>query len=214
MSAKLAVLFLFMTVGFAMPVLLGIRQISDIQLPNWHTGYQPEQPISYSHRLHAGYLNIDCQYCHVGVEESRHATIPNLQTCMNCHELVQGQTKEAQTNISKLNEAWANGKGEGVTWKRVHNNPDFVYFSHMTHVRIATYVDDNGKQRTDETGAAIKGIDCLVCHGDMKKVGVGVQYQNLTMGWCLNCHRDQNERQGKLGMAQRAPVNACDACHR
>lgn len=206
MSAKLAVLFLIMTVAFAMPVLLGIRSIDDIQLPNWHTGYQPEQPINYSHRLHAGYLNIDCQYCHSGVDESRHATIPSLQTCMNCHERVGGQTDEAKKQIQKLYEAWGNGVGEGVKWKRVHNNPDFVYFNHMTHVRIANYVDDAGK--------LTHGIDCAVCHGDMKTVGVAKQQQNLTMGWCINCHRDQNDRQGKLGLAQRAPVNACDACHR
>lgn len=206
MSAKLAIMFLLMTVGFAMPVLLGIRGIDDIQLPNIHTNYQPEQPISYSHRLHAGYLNIDCQYCHTGVEESRHATLPPLQTCMNCHMHVQGQTEEAKHNISKLIEAWGNGNGPGVQWKRVHNNPDFVYFNHMTHVKIANYVDDGGK--------VTKGIDCEVCHGDQKTVGVARQYQNLTMGWCINCHRDQNERQGNLGMAVRAPVNACDACHR
>jgi len=214
MSAKLAVMFLLMTIGFAMPVLLGIRSVSDVQLPNWHQGYQPEQPISYSHRLHAGYLNIDCQYCHTGAEESRHATIPNLRTCMNCHEKVPGQTGEAKANIDKLIEAWGNGKGEGVTWKRVHNNPDFVYFNHMTHVKIAHYVDADGKHRKDAAGNDVRGIDCAFCHGDMKTVGVARQYESLTMGWCINCHREQNERQGKMGMEQRAPVNACDACHR
>lgn len=206
MSAKLAVLFLLMTIGFAMPVLLGFRSVNDIQLPNIHTDYQPEQPISYSHRLHAGVLNIDCQYCHTGAQESRHASIPNLQTCMNCHEQVAGQTQEAKNNIQKLYEAWGNGVGEGVKWKRVHNNPDFVYFNHMTHVRIANYVDDKGNHS--------KGIDCAVCHGDMKTVGVARQYQNLTMGWCINCHRDQNTRHAKIGLEARAPVNACDACHR
>lgn len=206
MSAKLAIMFLLMTVGFAMPVLLGFRTVNDIQLPNLHTGYQPEQPISYSHRLHAGALNIDCQYCHTGVEESRHATLPPLQTCMNCHMHVKGQTEDAQRNINELYRAWGNGSGEGVKWKRVHNNPDFVYFNHMTHVKIANYVDDAGK--------VTKGIDCEVCHGDQKTVGVARQYQSLAMGWCINCHRDQNDRQGKLGMAVRAPVNACDACHR
>lgn len=214
MSAKLAILFLVMTAGFALPVLLGFRQVSDIQLPNIHTGYQPEQPISYSHRLHAGYLNIDCQYCHTGVEESRHATLPPLQTCMNCHNLVQGSTEQAKENIQKLINAWDGGNGDGVKWKRVHNNPDFVYFNHMTHVRIAHYVDDNGQHRKDEKGNPVKGIDCEVCHGDQKTVGVARQYQPLTMGWCINCHRDQNERQVKIGLPARAPVNACDACHR
>lgn len=204
MSAKLSIMFLLMTVGFAMPVLLGFRQVTDIHLPNIHTGYQPEQPISYSHRFHAGYLNIDCRYCHTGTDESRHATIPPLQTCMNCHETVAGSTDKARENINELYRRWTSG--EGVAWKRVHNNPDFVYFNHMTHVKIASYVDDHG--------ALTKGIDCEVCHGDMTKEGVARQNQNLTMGWCINCHRDQNERQGKLGMPQRAPVNSCDACHR
>jgi hypothetical protein len=196
MNAKLAIVFLGLTIGFAMPVLLGIRDVWDIQLPNLHTGYQPEQPIPYSHRLHAGYLNIDCQYCHTGADQGRHATVPNLQTCMNCHSSVKGLTTQAQESIAKLTEAYESGKG--VTWKRVHNNPDFVYFNHQTHVRIAR----NGQ-----------GIDCQECHGPIEQSGVAKQQHVLSMGWCINCHRTENEQYKKNGWEPAAPLS-CDACHR
>src|SRR5690606_16480878 len=190
------IIFLVLTVGFSMPVLLGFRDIWDIQLPNLHTGYQPDQPIPYSHRLHAGYLNIDCQYCHTSADQSRHAGLPTLQTCMNCHTTVLGQTTQAQENIGKLTEAFNSGKG--VVWKRVHNNPDFAYFNHMTHVRIA----NNGE-----------GIACQDCHGPMEEKGVGDQEMVLSMGWCINCHRDSNEKYKANGWEPAAPLS-CDACHR
>jgi hypothetical protein len=209
MNAKLAVLFFLLTIGFAMPILLGIREISDIQLPNLHTGHQPEQPIPYSHRLHAGVLNIDCQYCHTGADKGRHATVPNLQTCWNCHSMVKGRTTSAQENIALIAKAMQQKPGEppvGVAWKRVHNNPDFVYFNHQTHVRIATYIDAEGNQHA--------GIDCEYCHGDMTKNGVAKQQEQLAMGFCVNCHREQNERHVAAKLPATAPVNACDACHR
>jgi hypothetical protein len=196
MNAKLAIVFLALTIGFSMPVLLGIREVWDIQLPNLHTGYQPEQPIPYSHRLHAGYLNIDCQYCHTGADQGRHAAVPNLETCMTCHTTVKGLTLQAQENIAKLTKAYESG--EGVTWKRVHNNPDFVYFNHQTHVRIAR----NGQ-----------GFDCQECHGPMENQGVAKQEFVLSMGWCINCHREQNEEYKKNGWEPAAPLS-CDACHR
>lgn len=196
MNVKLAILFLLLTIGFAMPVLLGIRSVWDVQLPNLHSGYQPEQPIPFSHRLHAGYLNIDCQYCHTAADQSAHAGIPNLQTCMNCHETVQGRTIEAKANIQKLTEAFYFDRG--VEWKRVHNNPNFVYFNHMTHVRIAK----NGE-----------GFTCQECHGDMQHEGLGKQKEILSMGWCINCHRDWNEEYVKQGWEPAAPLS-CDACHR
>jgi hypothetical protein len=196
MSAKLAILFLLLTIGFSMPVLLGIRQIWDIQLPNLHTNYQPEQPIPYSHRLHAGYLNIDCQYCHTAADQSRHAGVPNPETCRNCHLTVKGRTEEAKAAIAKMSELYT--KGEGITWKRVHNNPDFVYFNHMSHVRIAR----NGE-----------GFTCQECHGTMEHNGVALQQEILSMGWCINCHRKWNEEYKVNGWEPRAPLN-CDACHR
>ncbi|MCC7510750.1 MAG: cytochrome c3 family protein [Planctomycetes bacterium] len=196
MNAKLAILFLMLTIGTAMPVLLGIRDTFDVQLANLHTGYQPEQPIPYSHRLHAGYLNIDCQYCHTAADQSRHAGVPNLQTCMNCHNTVKGNTAESKERIALLASKFADGTG--VEWKRVHNNPDFVYFNHMTHVRIAK----NGE-----------GFTCQECHGPIENEGVALQQNILSMGWCLNCHRTWNEEYKKQGWEPAAPLN-CDACHR
>ncbi|MCB9892846.1 MAG: cytochrome c3 family protein [Planctomycetes bacterium] len=204
MNAKLAVLFFLLTVGMAMPILLGIRSIPDIQLPNLHTGYQPEQPIPYSHRLHAGVLDIDCQYCHAGADQGRHAMVPTLDTCWNCHKTVAGRTQTAKEAIGKLRQAYMSG--EGVEWKRVHNNADFVYFNHQTHVRIAKYIDADGN--------ISDGIDCTYCHGDMAKNGVAKQEEQLAMGFCINCHRDQNDRHVAANLPARAPVNACDACHR
>lgn len=196
MNAKLAVLFLALTIGTAMPVLLGFREVWDIALPNYHTGYQPDQPIPYSHRLHAGYLNIDCQYCHTAADQSRHAGVPNVETCMNCHTTVNGRTKESQDRIGKLKEAYTSGKG--IEWSRVHNNPDCAYFNHMTHVRIAK----NGE-----------GFDCQECHGTMEHEGVANQKHIMSMGWCINCHRTWNDEYQKQGWKPAAPLN-CDACHR
>ena len=94
----------------------------------------------------------------------------------------------------------------GIAWKRVHNNPDFVYFNHQTHVRIAKYIDENGK--------VSDGVDCTYCHGDMAKNGVAKQQEQLAMGFCINCHRTQNERHLAANLPARAPANSCDACHR
>jgi hypothetical protein len=196
MKGKLAFLFLLLTIGFAAPILLGFREVYDVHWPNYHTFYQPEQPIPFSHRLHAGYLNIDCQYCHTAADESRHAGVPNVDTCWNCHETVRGITTESQNNIDKLVTAYLSG--EGVAWKRVHNNPDFAYFNHQTHVRIA-------KQG--------EGFDCQECHGDMENQGVALQEHNLSMGWCIDCHRQWNVEYEKQGHTPAAPLN-CDACHR
>jgi hypothetical protein len=196
MKGKLAILFLLLTIGFAAPVLLGFREVYDIHWPNYHTFYQPEQPIPFSHRLHAGYLNIDCQYCHTAADQGRHAGVPSVDTCMNCHETVAGQTESARKNIAKLYDAV--DKGEGIAWKRVHNNPDFAYFNHQTHVRIA-------KQG--------EGFDCQECHGDMEHQGVAVQEHNLSMGWCIECHRQWNVEYETQGYEPAAPLS-CDACHR
>lgn len=210
MNGKLAIAFFLLTIGFSMPVLLGIRAVPDIQLPNLHTDYQPEQPISFSHRLHAGVLNIDCQYCHTGADKGRHATIPNLQTCMNCHEQIEGRTETAKERIAELTAAYSpdpkTRKRKNVAWLRVHNNPDFVYFNHQAHVRIATHIDDDGNIH--------EGIDCTVCHGEMRHNGVAKQQEQLAMGWCINCHREQNDRALTANLPANAPVNACDACHR
>ncbi len=126
-------------------------------------GYAPEQPIPFSHKLHAGENKIACAYCHVGVEKSRHATIPAMNVCMNCHSVV----KTDSPHIQKLRQHYAEGKP--VEWVRIHELPDFVYFPHKRHVA--------------------KGVSCETCHGDIKSMDRVEQMEPLTMGWCLDCHR-------------------------
>jgi len=153
-------------------------------------GYEPIQPIHYSHKIHAGDNGIDCKYCHSSARVSKNAGIPSLNVCMNCHKNVsefQGDkdstyvdyTKEFYTaEIQKLYDAvgWDKaaqkytGKTKPVKWVRIHNLPDFVYFNHSQHVTVG-------------------GIECQTCHGKVETFEVMKQDQPLTMGWCVDCHR-------------------------
>lgn len=125
--------------------------------------YAPTQPIPFSHKLHAGQMNMPCMYCHVGVERSKHAMVPSLNICMNCHAVV----KPDSPHIKKIAEAYKTNKE--MQWVKVHDMPDFVKFSHKRHV--------------------LKGVACETCHGDIKKMDVVKQDQPMSMGWCLDCHR-------------------------
>ena len=155
-------------------------------------GYMPVQPIHYSHKIHAGANQIECQYCHSSARISKHSGIPSLNVCMNCHEniadyngeedLEKGYTKDFYTNeIKKLYKAvgWDEetqsytGDTEPVKWVGIHNLPDFVYFNHSQHVSVA-------------------GIDCQKCHGPVEEMEILYQYSPLTMGWCIDCHRESN----------------------
>ena len=153
-------------------------------------GYAPEQPIAFSHYLHAGNMQIDCKYCHTGVEKSRVASIPSVDICMNCHSLARKDKPE----IIKLTQYLQDNKP--IPWKRVHKVPDFVYFSHAVHVD--------------------KGIDCINCHGDIKKMEIVGQVHSFTMGACLDCHRNpENNIQNfqNLQNIKKGP-EYCAACHR
>lgn len=142
------------------------------------TGYKPEQPIKFSHKIHAGDNAINCQYCHSSVEKSRHAGIPSPNVCMNCHKGIDKGPVTGTAEIAKIYEAigWdpATQKYDkapkGIKWVKVHNLQDFVFFSHQQHVKV-------GK------------LDCSNCHGDVKTMTVAEQVQPLTMGWCVDCHR-------------------------
>jgi menaquinone reductase, multiheme cytochrome c subunit len=127
-------------------------------------GYQPEQPVHYSHELHVGQLGIDCRYCHNTVEYADKAAIPPTQTCMNCHT----QIHKDSLKIKPLLNSYTTG--EPVLWNRVHDLPDFAFFSHSAHVT--------------------RGVSCVECHGRIDKMEVVVQEEPLSMGWCLECHRD------------------------
>ncbi|MGE4132793.1 MAG: cytochrome c3 family protein [Bdellovibrionales bacterium] len=143
----------------------------------YNQGYQPDQPIPFSHKLHAGQYKIDCKYCHVAVTKSRHASVPSLNICMNCHMVV----KTDSPWIQKLTEAYNSGKS--VAWQKVHLLPDFVKFSHAPHIKA--------------------GKDCTVCHGPVAEMEKIQQVQSLSMGFCVNCHRQPENK---------APLN-CSTCH-
>lgn len=127
-------------------------------------GYAPTQPIPFSHKLHAGEYQIDCKYCHTGVEKGKAANIPSANICMNCHNAI----KTTSPIIQKIYEYIE--KDEPIQWVRVHNLPDLAYFNHQQHVKVA-------------------GIDCENCHGNIKEMEVVQQVSLLTMGWCIDCHR-------------------------
>jgi mono/diheme cytochrome c family protein len=144
-----------------------------------YTDYAPEQPIKFSHKLHAGQNGISCVYCHSGAEKSRHANIPSPSVCMNCHKFVQQGPQYGTTEIAKIYAALDYDPNTGVygpnpkpvQWIQVHNLPDLAYFNHAQHVTVG-------------------GLDCQTCHGPVQEMDVVKQVSPLTMGWCIQCHRD------------------------
>ena len=127
--------------------------------------YQPTQPIAFSHKIHAGQYEIDCNYCHTGVNISKSANIPAVNICMNCHGVINTDKPEIQKILTAYEE------NRPIEWVRVHNLPDLSYFNHSQHV-------------------AVGGIECNTCHGPIEEMDVVYQYSELTMGWCINCHRE------------------------
>lgn len=127
-------------------------------------GYRPEQPVPYSHALHAGELRLDCRYCHAGVEVSPVASVPPTEVCMNCHALV-GRDLESLEPVRS-----SAAEGEPLRWVRVHDLPDYAFFDHSMHIRA--------------------GVGCSSCHGDVASMEVVTQVEPLSMAWCLDCHRD------------------------
>ena len=156
---------LFMAVALASTAAVSGVVAFELSRVGVHQGYAPEQPIAFSHKLHAGDNQIPCLYCHFGARTSRHAGIPPLNVCMNCHGILRTQTIE----IEKLKEAVQ--RRQPIAWVKVHNLPDFVYFNHSQHV----------------TG----GVSCVSCHGPVDTMARVGQYAPLTMGWCLDCHRQR-----------------------
>ena len=150
-------------------------------------GYSPVQPIAFSHKLHAGTMRIDCQYCHTGVRTSPHAMIPALSTCMNCHTI----TRKNKPEIIKLTKYYE--EDIALPWKRVHRVPDYAYFNHSVHVN--------------------KGIDCANCHGKVEQMDGAMQVSEFTMGACLNCHRNAHTILATVPGIKNEPEN-CAACHR
>lgn len=190
----------------------------NVKLPDNNQGYEPVQPISYSHRLHSGELGIPCLHCHGGAERSRTAGIPSLGVCMNCHRFVTAPwvdvtaegdlaTREKRaprqvisSELKKLYAAMGVNKemkpdpartSAPVEWVKVHNLPSFVYFNHSAHVNA--------------------GVECQTCHGAVETMERVHQVSDLSMGWCVNCHRDTNKN-----VIDRTKVYAstdCVVCH-
>ncbi len=172
-------------------------------------GYMPEQPIPFSHALHAGELGMDCRYCHTTVEKAAHAAVPPSATCMNCHAGIRTESPL----LTLLRDTYE--KGEPIAWQRVHDLPDYAYFDHSAHVT--------------------RGIGCASCHGRVDKMERVWQHEALSMGWCLDCHRNPEDHlrpldqitnmawapdnQREIGLAIKEQLNIvpsqnCSTCHR
>ena len=173
-------------------------------------GYQPRQPVPYSHELHVGELGLDCRYCHAGVEVAAVASVPPTKVCMNCHQLV----KRDSELLAPLRASFESGAP--LRWVRIHKLPEYAYFDHSIHVRA--------------------GVGCSSCHGDIARMEEVQQAQPLSMSWCLACHRnpdphlrrsdqifatDWQPPEDQLAFAAEvrqemkiAPPEDCSACHR
>ena len=173
-------------------------------------GYRPQQPIEFSHKLHAGELQISCYYCHYTVERSAVASVPSTQLCMNCHQLV-GRDRPTLEPLRQ-----SASTGQPISWVRVHKVPEFAYFPHAPHITA--------------------GVGCSSCHGNVKAMDEIQQVEPLSMAWCLDCHRDpkphlrapeelldtawqapedQAVRAAKwMNERQLAPPVDCTGCHR
>ncbi len=157
------------------------------------TGYEPKQPIYYSHKVHAGINQISCLYCHGNAWESKHAAVPSTNVCMNCHKDIQSYEKgpalfaedgtpiNGTAEIQKLYDyagfdpknanAWDPSKAKPIPWTKIHNLPDHVYFNHAQHIRAGN-------------------VQCQTCHGEITEMDEVRQVSELSMGWCVNCHRE------------------------
>ena len=196
MKKQLKLITLLILVGG----LLVIFSNSTFRMPGNQQNYEPIQPIDFSHRLHAGEMEVPCQYCHCGASQSRHAGIPATSVCMNCHKYVsatkddlrleeeqamaEGREMRPLTSLEIIKIYSAMGydpqgnpvegkAGKSVEWVKVHNIPDFVFFSHKPHIAA--------------------GVDCTDCHGDVASMERIKQTEDLSMGWCLDCHRKDHE---------------------
>jgi hypothetical protein len=204
--------------GLGYNLLAVTPRVANWRLPGNHQDYEPVQPIAYSHRLHAGELQIPCLYCHFGAEKSRHAGIPPVNVCMNCHRSVgaplgsvraedaaaRAENRRPRRIVSPeirklyaalgLDDTLAPVAGATplpVRWVQVHRVPDFVYFDHRPHVAA--------------------GVTCQTCHGPIETMERVRQTTSLSMGWCVNCHRSANET-GVAGRKVNASID-CTTCH-
>lgn len=209
----------FLLVAVFLSLLLLASSAWEFRLPGIDQGYEPVQPIAFSHRLHAGEMEVPCLYCHSGASRSRNAGIPAVSLCLNCHkhvsapfiqvkaeaEAAEKEKRKARRVVSpEIRKIYAalgydenlvrdpSLKPSPVSWKRVHNLPDFVYFDHRPHVNA--------------------GMACQVCHGPVQAMERVRQSPTLTMGWCVDCHRQNWTARAPGGKALHVPTD-CSRCH-
>ncbi|VAX40999.1 Molybdopterin oxidoreductase subunit, predicted; chaperone protein HtpG [hydrothermal vent metagenome] len=212
------VMTIILCVGLFFSLIVFGASVGKVRLPDNQQGYSPKQPIDYSHQLHAGKLKMDCQFCHTAAATSRHAGIPSSDVCMKCHKIVTASYDVLQEEIQKaekekrkpkriisaelrklydslgLNDELKLKKDatpKSIEWIRVHNLPDYAYFNHSAHVAV--------------------GVSCQKCHGPIESMERVRQVETLSMGWCINCHRQSNKT-GINGRAVNAKTN-CATCH-
>ena len=198
-------------------VLAGIATagVSYYMTPKYtRVGYAPMQPVPFSHAKHVQEVGLDCRYCHSNVDKSPHSNVPTAQTCMNCHTLI----KPNSPVLAPIRESYATGKP--VPWVWIHQTPDYAYFNHSIHVN--------------------RGVSCVECHGKVNEMDTVTHMQPLSMGFCIDCHRNPEARlrdpkdvfnldskaladQGAAGAKQAAtfvhdwkvkPPQSCSGCHR
>lgn len=216
MKQRVITVVLLVGLGFALVTLA--TGMASWRRPDIEQGYSPEQPINYSHRLHAGELQINCQFCHSAAEHSQHAGIPSSDVCMKCHKIVtssfemlqqemkladQEKRKPKQIVSSELRKLYdslgldetlqpkAGSTPTSLPWVRIHDLPDYVCFDHRAHISA--------------------GVTCQRCHGPVESMQRMRQAESLSMGWCVNCHRDATH-QGINGQSVNASTN-CTVCH-
>lgn len=212
------IITIVLLIGLFFGLITLVHGMAEWRLPDREQGYAPQQPIDYSHRLHAGELQIDCQFCHTAADKSRHAGIPSSDVCMKCHRYVTSSFDELQAEFTRaeeqqrepaqivstelrklyvllgLDETLNPQEGKtprSVPWVRVHNLPDYVYFDHRAHVAA--------------------GVTCQRCHGPVESMERMKQFASLSMGWCVNCHREANAT-GINGQQVHASID-CAVCH-
>lgn len=195
-----------------------VSRIRQYPLPGNQQNYEPEQPIAFSHRLHAGQLQISCLYCHYGAENGRQAGIPPASQCMSCHRFVTASQKDmlpeilearkakrapnpiVSSELQKLYDALAldsklepdpNKTPTPIVWIKVHNLPAYACFDHRSHVRA--------------------GVACQQCHGPIETMDRVRQVSDLSMGWCVNCHREAGQK--GIDGKQVRPSTDCATCH-
>ena len=159
-----ALLPLIALVGATVPVYVLYFVAFGFSPKTLEVGYQPVQPVPFSHALHAGELGMDCRYCHNTVERADHAAIPATQTCMTCHTLIKPESPKLEPVQASYQD------GLPIQWTKVHHVADYAYFSHQAHVN--------------------RGVGCVSCHGRIDQMEVVYQAEPLSMGWCLDCHRN------------------------